>query len=88
MTITEFHAWLDGFSEAVGDAPTPDQWAKVLAKLRTVQALSVPQQTPLAPRPLSPSWPNLFVTCGRGQQQASTVDEGTRVVSTGHAVSG
>lgn len=36
MMINEFRAWLDGFKEAVGDAPTPEQWAKVLAKLGEV----------------------------------------------------
>lgn len=36
MTLAEFKAWLDGFKEAVGDAPTRDQWQKVLAKLQDV----------------------------------------------------
>ena len=40
MTIAEFKAWLEGFKEAVGDAPTPDQWQKVLAKLEDVQPLA------------------------------------------------
>lgn len=38
MTINEFRAWLDGFKEAIGEAPTPDQWAKVLAKLQDVES--------------------------------------------------
>lgn len=33
MTLNEFRAWFDGFSEAIGDAPTPEQWAKIKAKL-------------------------------------------------------
>ena len=37
MTFSESRAWLDGFKEAISEAPTPDQWAKVLAKLDTVQ---------------------------------------------------
>jgi len=36
MSFAEFKAWLDGFKEAVGDAPTPEQWVKVLTKLETV----------------------------------------------------
>ena len=27
MTFNEFKSWLDGFSEAIGEAPTPEQWA-------------------------------------------------------------
>lgn len=86
MTITEFHAWLDGFSEAIGDAPTPDQWAKVLAKLRTVRGFEMPQ-APIVPRPAYPSWTGPIVTSGQSGQ-ANTVDEGTRVVGLGHAISG
>lgn len=37
MTINEFRAWLEGFKEAIGEAPTPDQWAKVLAKVSEVR---------------------------------------------------
>ncbi len=36
MTFNEFKSWLDGFSEAIGDAPTPEQWAKVKAKVNEV----------------------------------------------------
>lgn len=36
MTFNEFKSWLDGFSEAIGDAPTPEQWAKVKAKVGEV----------------------------------------------------
>jgi hypothetical protein len=32
MNLAEFKAWLDGFKEAVGDAPTPEQWQRILAK--------------------------------------------------------
>jgi len=73
MTISEFRAWLDGFKEAVGDAPTPEQWAKVLAKLGQVQdLLPAPRQiipniigpywSPTIPQNV-PSWPS--VTCGQ-----------------------
>lgn len=36
MTISEFKAWLDGFEAAMGDAPNPEQWAAIKAKLATV----------------------------------------------------
>ncbi len=35
MTFGEFMAWLDGFSEGF-EAPNPEQWAKIKAKLETV----------------------------------------------------
>lgn len=38
MTLQEFKAWLDGFTDAMGDAPTPEQWAKIKAKLGEVTA--------------------------------------------------
>lgn len=37
MTLNEFKAWLDGFADAMGDAPTPEQWAKIKAKLAQVR---------------------------------------------------
>ena len=41
MTLAEFKAWLEGFKEAMGDAPTPEQWQKVLAKMETVREASL-----------------------------------------------
>lgn len=71
MTISEFRAWLDGFKEAIGDAPTPEQWAKVLEKVATVyEPLRVGPNLPnivgpywsLTIPPNVPTWPS--VTCG------------------------
>ena len=39
MTLSEFKAWLDGFSAAIEGAPSPDQWAAIRAKLDTVEAV-------------------------------------------------
>jgi hypothetical protein len=47
MTLAEFKAWLDGFKEAVGEAPTPDQWQRITEKLATVYE----------PRPVLPAYP-------------------------------
>ncbi len=54
MTISEFKAWLEGFTEGWGggNAPTPEQWAKVLDKVATLQAIAhLPQlqAVPYAP---------------------------------------
>lgn len=39
MTLNEFRAWFDGFSEAIGGAPTPEQWAKIKAKVHGLDPL-------------------------------------------------
>ncbi len=60
MTLAEFKAWLDGFKEAVGDAPTPEQWQRIVGKLATVyEPLPVLPSYPAQPYPyfhLSPVW--------------------------------
>lgn len=42
MTLNEFNAWLDGYTAKMGDAPTPDEWATIKAKLATVRAFEPP----------------------------------------------
>lgn len=66
MTISEFRAWLDGFSEGVRDAPTPEQWARILEKLADVReplpALPVfphDLSDPFCADPRKPSWPGI-----------------------------
>lgn len=49
MTLSEFRAWLDGFSEGVGDAPTPEQWQRIQQKLAEV--------IEIAPAPPPAQWP-------------------------------
>lgn len=54
MTLNEFRAWFDGFSEAIGDAPTPEQWAKIKAKVNGLGPLAglaglIPQTPPGSP---------------------------------------
>lgn len=45
MTPQEFKAWLEGFSEAIDEAPTPEQWAKIKAKAAKI----VPAPAPSLP---------------------------------------
>lgn len=33
MTPDQFKAWFEGFCEAIDQAPTPEQWAKIKAKV-------------------------------------------------------
>ncbi len=64
MTVSEFKAWLDGFKEAIGEAPTPDQWQRVLEKMATVS-----ENVPLLPMPHYPSPLISPVWCGPNQSQ-------------------
>ena len=45
MTLPEFKSWLDGFSEGMGETPTPEQWAKIKGKLAEVQLVTLPAAT-------------------------------------------
>jgi hypothetical protein len=33
MDVKEFKAWFEGFCESIGEAPTPEQFAKIKAKV-------------------------------------------------------
>jgi hypothetical protein len=49
MTLNEFKAWLEGFSEAFTDGvPNADQWAKVQAKLADVKLVVAVEQRKVA----------------------------------------
>lgn len=37
MSLAEFKAWLTGFAEGIGAAPTPEQWLRVLSMLESVE---------------------------------------------------
>ena len=69
MTLNEFRAWFDGFSEAIGDAPTPEQWAKIKAKLAQAREPVVvpsvwPGRLPDAPQRYWGQVPNTCTTAG------------------------
>lgn len=57
MTLNEFQAWLEGYSEAfTSGAPTAGQWEKIREKLAEVKIVKAEQSIPpLLPRPNS--WP-------------------------------
>lgn len=41
MTLSEFKAWLEGYSAAIDGAPTPEQWQVIQGKLKEVVVRSV-----------------------------------------------
>lgn len=38
MNINEFKAWFEGFTEAVGETPTPGQWNKIKTKIEGLKS--------------------------------------------------
>lgn len=62
MTLNEFKAWLAGFSEAIHESPTPEQWAKVREKLALVtEPAFAPTYPPIFSQPVVGQ---PFTTCG------------------------
>lgn len=56
MDVKEFKAWFEGFCESIGEAPTPEQFAKIKAKVATVEPVKV--SFPIGPTPRTPDkWP-------------------------------
>lgn len=37
MTLSEFKYWLEGFDEAVSEAPTPAQWKRIKERIGEVE---------------------------------------------------
>jgi hypothetical protein len=55
MTVSEFKAWLDGFSAAINGAPSQEQWEAIKGKLSTITpALGVSRRSRLISHRLSP----------------------------------
>lgn len=61
MTLNEFKAWLEGYSEAFKDGmPNADQWAKVQEKLNGVTLIgSYEQHVPSLPKQPMPPYPSI-----------------------------
>lgn len=65
MTLSEFKAWLDGYSEAIGEAPNAEQWKRIQEKLATVGAdgttLATYKPHVLGPSKMYPADPNILI---------------------------
>lgn len=52
--LPTFLAWFSGFAENIKKQPTPDQWARIVAKIEQIDPGSAPQAglyAPAAPNP-------------------------------------
>jgi hypothetical protein len=61
MTVNEFKIWLEGFSESISVAPTPQQWARIKEKLEEVKEVKGEPVfcPPPYTKPQRPIWPNI-----------------------------
>ncbi len=41
MTLQEFKAWFEGFTENMGDAPTKLQWARIQARVKEIDGADI-----------------------------------------------
>jgi len=59
MDTKEFKAWFEGFCESIETTPTPEQWAKVKAKIEGLEPvkLTIPSfPIPRSPEPIRSYW--------------------------------
>lgn len=59
MTINEFKAWLEGFSEGVQGAPTISQWNKIKARIDSLDSQPVKVTRELKPIGYD-GWPKIY----------------------------
>ena len=41
MTLQEFKAWFEGFTEAMDDTPTPKQWKRIKARVGEINGTAI-----------------------------------------------
>lgn len=41
MNLSEFKYWLEGYSESIDAAPTPEQWARIKEKLNMTSGYNI-----------------------------------------------
>lgn len=77
MTLSEFKAWFEGFSEGIDKVPTEKQFAKIKAKVAEIDGAPVTERIyvdrywPTWSRPY-PSWWNVpYGTYSSGQSSAT-----------------
>lgn len=68
MTLAEFKAWLDGFNNGVGDAPTKEQWHLIQEKISEIRENYIPNL------PVYPSVPSDDFWNGRQKRPVRPLD--------------
>lgn len=64
MTLSEFKAWFESFTEDMDDRPTAKQWGRIQARVSEItgQAVSYPVYIDRYVQPLRPYWDRVW--CG------------------------
>lgn len=86
MTLTEFKAWFEGFTEDMGSAPNKRQWERIQARVKEItgHSVSYPVYIDRYVAPVRPYWDRVW--CGGVYPQA--VGVGSALRSSGSATAG
>lgn len=77
MTLKEFNAWLDGFSESIDGSPTAKQWEKIQKRIKQIepdkeiQIERIRERDYWYPRPWYPTWVSSGTTYGTGTSSSN-----------------
>lgn len=70
MTLSEFKAWFEGFTDCMDGAPSEKQWKKITAKVGEITGAPITREVYIQSyrdvRPYWNSWPNPIVTFASG----------------------
>jgi hypothetical protein len=81
MTLQEFKAWFDGFTENMGEAPpTKLQWARIQARVKEIDGAAITYPVFIDrywPHPSPTIWPQ-WTICGASQNM-NTLNDGHTV---------
>lgn len=56
MTLAEFKAWFEGFTEDMDAAPTPKQWKRIKARVAQIDGIAITREVVYRDR----YWPTLI----------------------------
>ena len=59
MTLSEFRAWFEGFTDNMSKPPTAEQWKKIKAKVKQIDGEPITERIFIGrywPRPYRPYW--------------------------------
>lgn len=67
MTLAEFKAWFDGFTESMDGAPDAKQWKRIKARVKEIDGVAITKTVFVdryVPSPYRPWWEHTFTTYG------------------------
>ena len=64
MTLTEFKAWFEGYSENIGKQPTQKQWSRIKEKVEAIDGVQITREVIHRWWPSYPRWEYATYTSG------------------------